>query len=159
MRAARAVQEAFGVRSTVAALGLSPRTVAQLIEGRIDDIVEQQKVNAGSAAAVSGVTVVAAVAASAPTPQPFARPAKPAAAVAEQDAVSDEPAPEAAGDTAAESADTSVHRGLIASRCRVLPQQNPANISPTLHAAPGPLRFSRPELCISATGSGPFATG
>ena len=37
MRAARAVQEAFGVRSTVAALGLSLRTVAQLIEeGRID---------------------------------------------------------------------------------------------------------------------------
>jgi hypothetical protein len=32
MRAARAIQEAFGLRSTVAALGLSLRTVAQLLE-------------------------------------------------------------------------------------------------------------------------------
>jgi len=42
MRSARAVQEAFGVRSTVAALGLSLRTVAQLLEeGKLDDVVAQ----------------------------------------------------------------------------------------------------------------------
>lgn len=111
MRAARAVQEAFGVRSTVAALGLSLRTVAQLIEeGRIDDIVEQQKANAGSRGRGERSDRRGGGRGERPgnRPNPFARPAKPAAAVAEQDAVSDEPAPaEAAGDTAADSADTS----------------------------------------------------
>ena len=49
MRAARAVQEAFGLRSTVAALGLSIRTVAQLLEeGKLDDVVAQHRANAGS---------------------------------------------------------------------------------------------------------------
>ena len=44
MRAARAVQEAFGLRSTVAALGLSLRAVAQLLEeGRIDDLLAEQR--------------------------------------------------------------------------------------------------------------------
>ena len=111
MRAARAVQEAFGVRSTVAALGLSLRTVAQLIEeGRIDDIVEQQKANAGSRGRGERSDRRGGGRGERPgnRPNPFARPAKPAAAVAEQDAVSDEPVPaEAAGDTAAESTDTS----------------------------------------------------
>jgi hypothetical protein len=49
MRSARAVQEAFGVRSTVAALGLSLRTVAQLLEeGKLDEVVAQHRANAGS---------------------------------------------------------------------------------------------------------------
>ncbi|MCP9809989.1 hypothetical protein KBY58_11140 [Cyanobium sp. HWJ4-Hawea] len=48
MRAARAVQEAFQLRSTVAALGLSIRTVAQLIEeGKLDELVAQQRSQAG----------------------------------------------------------------------------------------------------------------
>ena len=49
MRSARAVQEAFGLRSTVAALGLSIRTVARLLEeGKLDDVVAQHRANAGS---------------------------------------------------------------------------------------------------------------
>ena len=49
MRSARAVQEAFGVRSTVAALGLSLRTVAQLLEeGKLDEMLAQHRANAGS---------------------------------------------------------------------------------------------------------------
>ena len=49
MRAARAVQEAFGLRSTVAALGLSIRTVAQLLEeGKLDELVAQQRASGGA---------------------------------------------------------------------------------------------------------------
>lgn len=49
MRAARAVQEAFGLRSTVAALGLSIRTVAQLLdEGKLDEVLAQHRASAGA---------------------------------------------------------------------------------------------------------------
>lgn len=44
MRAARAIQESFGLRSTVAALGFAIRTVAQLLEdGQLDELVAQQR--------------------------------------------------------------------------------------------------------------------
>jgi hypothetical protein len=44
MKAARAVQEAFQLRSTVAALGFSIRTVAQMLEdGQLDALVTQQR--------------------------------------------------------------------------------------------------------------------
>ena len=44
MRAARAVQEAFRLRSTVAALGMALRTTAQLLEeGKLDALVEQHR--------------------------------------------------------------------------------------------------------------------
>lgn len=44
MRAARAVQEAFGLRSTVAALGMALRTTAQLLEqGQLDELVAQHQ--------------------------------------------------------------------------------------------------------------------
>ena len=96
MRAARAVQEAFGVRSTVAALGLSLRTVAQLIEeGRIDDIVAQQKASAGSRGRGERVDR-SGERNERPgnRPNPFARPAKQAAAVPEEETVSEEAASE-----------------------------------------------------------------
>ena len=49
MRSARALQEAFGLRSTVAALGLSIRTVAQLLEeGKLDEVLAQHRAQAGS---------------------------------------------------------------------------------------------------------------
>ncbi|MEO1001566.1 MAG: hypothetical protein AAFX65_00465 [Cyanobacteria bacterium J06638_7] len=44
MRAARSIQEAFKLRSTVAVLGFAVRTVAQLLEeGRLDALVTQQQ--------------------------------------------------------------------------------------------------------------------
>jgi len=44
MRAARTVQETFQLRSTVAALGFSIRTVAQMLEdGKLDELVAQQR--------------------------------------------------------------------------------------------------------------------
>jgi len=49
MRAARAVQEAFGLRSTVAALGMALRTTAQLLEqGQLDEQIAQHKAQAQS---------------------------------------------------------------------------------------------------------------
>ena len=44
MRAARALQDAFRLRSTVAVLGFALRTTAQLLEeGKLDALVEQQR--------------------------------------------------------------------------------------------------------------------
>ncbi len=49
LQAARALQEAFGLRSTVAVLGFSLRTLAQQLEaGQLDELVAQQKALAGS---------------------------------------------------------------------------------------------------------------
>jgi hypothetical protein len=112
MRAARAVQEAFRLRSTVAALGFSIRTVAQLLEdGHLSELVAQQQAMAGGGrddaprAAVTrgdggrgegrgegarGVRRVDGRQDRAPRIDPFARPAKPVpAAAAEELAASD----------------------------------------------------------------------
>jgi len=44
MQAARALQEAFGLRSTVAVLGFALRTLAQQLEaGQLDELVAQQR--------------------------------------------------------------------------------------------------------------------
>jgi len=48
MQAARALQEAFGLRSTVAVLGFSLRTLAQQLEnGELDELVARQKAQGG----------------------------------------------------------------------------------------------------------------
>ena len=99
MRAARAVQEAFGLRSTVAALGLSIRTVAQLLEdGKLDEQVAQHRATSGSRPdgerrgprPERGERPAASS-----RPNPFARPARPAA-------------PEPAAEQAPEAADQPV---------------------------------------------------
>ncbi|MCU0529376.1 MAG: hypothetical protein MUD04_07765 [Cyanobium sp. Prado107] len=49
MRAARSIQDAFRLRSTVAVLGFSVRTLGQLLEeGKLDALVAQQQNEAGS---------------------------------------------------------------------------------------------------------------
>lgn len=49
LQAARALQEAFGLRSTVAVLGFSLRTLAQQLEaGQLDELVASQRAQAGS---------------------------------------------------------------------------------------------------------------
>ena len=109
MRSARAVQEAFGLRSTVAALGLSIRTVAQLLEeGKLDDVVAQHRANAGSRPGGGGdggdrrgPRPERGERPANNRPNPFARPARPAApapepevqaAVAEVEPAADEAA-------------------------------------------------------------------
>jgi hypothetical protein len=48
MQAARALQEAFGLRSTVAVLGFSLRTLAQQLEqGQLSELIAQQQAQAG----------------------------------------------------------------------------------------------------------------
>ena len=103
MRSARAVQEAFGLRSTVAALGLSIRTVAQLLEeGKLDEVVAQHRANAGSRPSGGGgggdrrgPRPERGERPANNRPNPFARPARPAAPIAE-------PEPEPAADVSAE---------------------------------------------------------
>lgn len=49
MRAVRAVQDAFNLRSPVAALGFSVRSIAQLLEqGQLDELVAQQRAQGAS---------------------------------------------------------------------------------------------------------------
>jgi len=48
VRAARSVQEAFGLRSTVAVLGFSVRTMAQMLEdGQLDELAAQVRAQGG----------------------------------------------------------------------------------------------------------------
>lgn len=120
MRAARALQEAFRLRSTVAVLGFALRTLAQMLEeGKLDELVAQQRAQGGGrdggrdggrqrrgdGEARGGRQERA------PRVNPFARPARPAAApeaVAEEAPVeADAAAPEVAsdaGETSAEAA-------------------------------------------------------
>ena len=111
MRAARDVQEAFGLRSTVAALGLSIRTVAQLLEeGKLDEVVAQQRANGGGRPGGErrGPRPERGERPASSRPNPFARPAKPAAAPAE---VSEDASAETAlsSEEAAESAPEAVN--------------------------------------------------
>ena len=91
MRAARAIQEGFALRSTVAALGFAIRTVAQLLEdGKLDELVAQQKAQAGPRGdsprgerRPGGGEGRVIRQERAPRIDPFARPSKPPAPVAE----------------------------------------------------------------------------
>ena len=94
LQAARALQEAFNLRSTVAVLGFAVRSLAQLLEeGKLDELVAQQRAQGGGRPpgprgerrgerdrSASGATARTA------RVDPFARPSRPApAAAAEPD--------------------------------------------------------------------------
>jgi hypothetical protein len=91
MRAARAIQEGFALRSTVAALGFAIRTVAQLLEdGKLDELVAQQRAQSGPRGDApraerrpGGGEGRVIRQERAPRIDPFARPSKPPAPVAE----------------------------------------------------------------------------
>ena len=111
MRAARAVQEAFGLRSTVAALGLSIRTVAQLLEeGKLDEVLAQHKASGGGGRPGGerrGPRSERGERGASSRPNPFARPARPAAATAEAEATdAEEAAPVESSEAAAEVLNT-----------------------------------------------------
>ncbi len=116
MRAARTVQEAFQLRSTVAALGFTIRTVAQMLEdGKLDELVAQQRSQAapqrqgsggrpegrGRDGGQGGGGQGGGVQDRAPRANPFARPSKPPAAVPA--APADEPEPSESSHNGAES--------------------------------------------------------
>ena len=87
MQAARALQDAFGLRSTVAVLGFSLRTLAQQLEqGQLDEFVAQHRAQAGSRGPApggrSGEPRRDRRQERGPRVDPFARPSKPAPAAA-----------------------------------------------------------------------------
>ncbi len=112
MRAARTVQEAFQLRSTVAALGFSIRTVAQMLEdGQLDELVAQQRSQAtpqrkgdGGRPEVRGRDGGQDRAARA---NPFARPSKPPAAVPAPATDESEPSQAEPSEDGASEAETS----------------------------------------------------
>jgi hypothetical protein len=87
MRSARALQEAFRLRSTVAVLGFCVRTLGQMLEeGKLDELVEQQRAQAGNHEGArpprrgGGERPGRAPAERTPRVDPFARPSRPAPA-------------------------------------------------------------------------------
>ncbi len=79
MRAARALQEAFNLRSTVAVLGFAVRTLAQMLEdGQLTELVAQQRAQAGGRRSHEGRgDGNRGERNRGSRPDPFARPAKP----------------------------------------------------------------------------------
>lgn len=94
MQAARALQEAFGLRSTVAVLGFCLRSLAQLLEqGKLDELIQQQRAQAASRPPGAGRDgerrggrgeAGGGGGGGRPKADPFARPSRPAAALAEE---------------------------------------------------------------------------
>ncbi len=83
MRAVKTIQEAFNLRSTVAVLGFSLRTLGQMIEeGKIDDIISQHRSqtpleNFNKNQIGKGATKAKGNSFQTSKPNPFARPEKP----------------------------------------------------------------------------------
>lgn len=82
MRSARALQEAFNLRSTVAVLGFALRTLGQMLEdGQLDELIQQQRNQAPRGRRDSGGrgrrSEDERQSGSGSRPDPFARPSKP----------------------------------------------------------------------------------
>ena len=110
MRAARSLQEAFNLRSTVAVLGFAIRTLAQMLEdGSLDNLVNEYRSQAPYNDQRRGRDNresynVENTSSRDKKPNPFARPAKP---VKEQESDNDEPSNNVAQDPAEEDNDRS----------------------------------------------------
>ena len=79
MRAVRALQEAFNLRSTVAVLGFAVRALAQMLEeGKLTELIAQQQTQGGRRRSEDGRGEGNRGERNrTPRPDPFARPAKP----------------------------------------------------------------------------------
>ena len=79
MRAVRALQEAFNLRSTVAVLGFAVRALAQMLEdGQLTELIAQQRAQGGGRRSEDGRGEGNRGERNrTPRPDPFARPAKP----------------------------------------------------------------------------------
>ena len=104
LQAARTLQEAFQLRSTVAVLGFSLRTMADLLEqGALDEVISQQKRSGGGRPPRGERRGGDGQGQRDARPNPFARPSKPAAP--EPEPAAEEPAAAAADEeTTTESA-------------------------------------------------------
>ena len=107
MRSARALQEAFNLRSTVAVLGFAVRTLGQMLEdGKLEELVAQQRAQGNRGVGRrdderGGRREGRGEPGRGSRPDPFARPAKP-----QPPAPEPEPVPDQAGDPAAAEADS-----------------------------------------------------
>jgi hypothetical protein len=109
MQASRALQEAFGLRSTVAVLGFCLRSLAQLLEqGKLDELIQQQRAQAASRPPSSGRDAERrggrgeAGGGARPKADPFARPSRPAATPVEAPVVEAEPLDDSTANSAIE---------------------------------------------------------
>ena len=106
MRSARALQEAFNLRSTVAVLGFAVRSLGQMLEdGQLDALIEQQRNQparggrrdgGGRDGGGRGRRFDDERSNRGSRPNPFARPAKPQPEVQAEPVAESEPAPETA---------------------------------------------------------------
>ena len=104
LQAARTLQEAFQLRSTVAVLGFSLRTMADLLEqGALDEVISQQKRSGGGRPPRGERRGGDGQGQRGARPNPFARPSKPAAPEPEPEP-EPEPAATADAETTTESA-------------------------------------------------------
>ena len=95
LQAARTLQEAFQLRSTVAVLGFSLRTMADLLEqGALDEVISQQKRSGGGRPPRGDRRGGDGQGQRDARPHPFARPSKPAAPEPEPEPAAEEPAAE-----------------------------------------------------------------
>lgn len=86
MRAARALQEAFRLRSTVAVLGFSVRALGQLLEeGKLDELIAQQRAQPDNRPQRGEGRERGPRTERAPRANPFARPSRPAPALEEDE--------------------------------------------------------------------------
>ena len=103
MRSARALQEAFNLRSTVAVLGFAVRSLGQMLEdGQLDALIEQQRNQparsgrrdgGGHDGGGRGRRFDDERGSRGSRPNPFARPSKPQPEVQAEPVVESEPAP------------------------------------------------------------------
>ena len=100
MRAVRALQEAFNLRSTVAVLGFAVRALAQMLEdGQLTELIAQQRAQGGGRRSEDGRGEGNRGERNrTPRPDPFARPAKPQPPAPEPEVAADSE-PEAAAET------------------------------------------------------------
>ena len=99
MRSARALQEAFNLRSTVAVLGFAVRSLGQMLEdGQLDALIEQQRNQPARGGRRDGGGRDGGGRGS--RPNPFARPAKPQPNVAAEPVAEPELEPVVESETA-----------------------------------------------------------
>ena len=107
MRSARALQEAFNLRSTVAVLGFAVRTLGQMLEdGKLEELVAQQRAQGNRGGGRrdderGGRREGRGEPGRGSRPDPFARPAKP-----QPPAPEPEPVPDQASEPAAAEVDS-----------------------------------------------------
>ena len=104
MRAVRALQEAFNLRSTVAVLGFAVRALAQMLEdGQLTELIAQQRAQGGGRRSEDGRGEGNRGERNrTPKPDPFARPAKPQPPAPDPEPAA-EPGPAAEAETSSET--------------------------------------------------------